>query len=208
MDVPLDAQDVSAYLQQLGDGDASIEIGMRNVGGTREAYAIVFDTLGGQTSITSELSAPSVDHTLRLEVSGNTYTLYVDDVSVGSNSPATGSLANVGFIRVREIPVGAGTDMSISFLDIYNSEAGDEGPVEAGRPLDGRWRNRQIYVAKYQGEYYEFHDSKEFEEFVQNKMAEEIAAGDVPDEAEVKPWPPKAKIPGWVRRALRKKNAD
>jgi hypothetical protein len=85
---------------------------------------------------------------------------------------------------------------------------GEDGANGAGSSKDGRWRNRQIYVAKYKDEYYEFHDSEEFEAFVQNKMAEEIAAGDVPDEAEVKPWPPKAKIPGWVRRALRKKNAD
>jgi hypothetical protein len=177
---------------------------MRNLAGVRTAFVSMIDSDGTPTNINSALAAGSVDHTLRLEVDGNDYSLYVDDVLVGSNSFVGAGITEVQTAFVTITPVVSTSDIAIEYLEISNNAIESDS---AGH-RKGRWRNKQIYVAKYQGEYYEFHDSEEFEEFVQNKMAEEIAAGDVPDGTEVKPRPPKAKIPGWVRRALRKNNAD
>jgi hypothetical protein len=103
------------------------------------------------------------------------------NIRIGVSSGAADDLAYFGFVgpcRITNYRRYTGSFSPLEFGPFPLT--GEDGANGAGSSKDGRWRNRQIYVAKYQDEYYEFHDSEEFEEFVQNKMAEEIAAGDVP----------------------------
>ena len=129
MTAGVSGQDIYIQTIKLG-GDAYARVGFRNNSGTREVYCFVNSTANTTTTLSAPLPDDDLPHVARLDFAGATYTLYLDDVSVGSNSPAVASIDAVDWVSLNMNAVNLDSNISISRVEITDC---------AGEPFDIGW---------------------------------------------------------------------
>ena len=119
----VDNQNILLTAWQVGT-NAEFTLGFVRTSGVRSVLATITDTAGGSTNISAVLPAGDVPHTAQLDFNGATYTLYLDGIAVGSNTPALPSLSEINYLNLAMQPVNTGTSMSTSKIQITDCVVG------------------------------------------------------------------------------------
>jgi hypothetical protein len=117
MDLPAAGQSIRLYAYRAG-GNADVELRMASDGAGLTVSVSVTNTSGGSSSLSYVIALDNQEHTVAVTFNGNNYVLIFDGLIVGSASPVIGSLTEIDYVAVTQQPVQAGTNMSVSKIDI------------------------------------------------------------------------------------------
>ena len=117
MDFPSNSQEIELYVA-AATGAADVTIGIVFIGGIRQAYCWVTDDAGNSTTITYNMAIDNLEHTLRADFSGNTYTFFVDNVNRGSHTTVSPAIATINYMNLFQDPKVINTNMSVSKIEI------------------------------------------------------------------------------------------
>ena len=120
MDTPTELQAIEVELLGSDEPSASIAMGFLYSGGIRQAYLSVRSSAGVTHTITYNMAVDGIEHTLRADMAGLTFSFYVDGVLRGTHTAAAASLSTVDYVLLSQQPIVGGSIMSVSKVEIEN----------------------------------------------------------------------------------------